>query len=63
VREAYRQKIQDHIMQHKAICDAVGWMHVVHRTDQPYSATLETIYGLNAARMLAKEPHAGAKPG
>ena len=50
VREAYRQKIQNHIAQYKKICDAIGWMHVVHRTDQPYAATLEKIYALNAAR-------------
>ena len=52
IREAYRQKIQDHMAAIQSTCDDIGWTYVLHRTDQPYTQTLEKIYEQSLARAL-----------
>lgn len=46
LREAYVEKLAAHRAQLKELCHRIGWSFVIHRTDEPPTATLLALHAL-----------------
>jgi uncharacterized protein (DUF58 family) len=49
IRDAYRQKIQEHIHAIEQLCRECGWNYILHRTDEPLEKTLMQIWSALSA--------------
>lgn len=50
IREAYKNRIEDHLRFLHEICAQYGWTYILHRTDTPYETTLSSLWQGMSAR-------------
>lgn len=49
IRDAYKQRIENHRQEIQAICKSIGWSYIMHRNDEPYEKTLLQVWTILSA--------------